>query len=254
MDANCRVGSFEPETTIQRKMIEKNTLTSRQLAKIAGISLIIMFAAAMLAEFYAHQTLIVPGNATQTAQNILNNRLDFCIGIVGFIIVLICDLVVAWALYFFLKPINAHVSLLAAWIRLVYTAIFAMAVFYMLMGYRVLIHYPAQPGAIANHQQAMVFFNLFGDVWAFGLIFFGCHLGVVGYLIVKSRFIPRFLGAILLLAAVAYLADNFSKLMMPGYEAYASVFVAIVAVTAITGEVGLAVWLLYRGGKQPLPA
>ncbi len=229
-------------------MIEKNELTSRQMAKTAGFSLVIMFLAAMIAEFYARQSLIVPGDAVKTAHNILQNRFDFCVGIVSFIVVLICDILAAWSLYFFLKPVNANLSLLVAWIRLVYTAIFGVGVFQMLMGYRVITHYQAVFSDISR--QAMEFFTLFDDLWAFGLIFFGCHLLVIGYLILKSGFMPRLIGVMLLFAALAYITDSFCKLLMPHYTDYASIFVTIVSITAITGEVGLAVWLLVKGGKS----
>ena len=61
--------------------------------------------------------------------NILANETLFRIGIFSFIVMVIADVIVAWALYIFLKPINNEFSLLAAWLRLVNSAIFAIALY-----------------------------------------------------------------------------------------------------------------------------
>ena len=69
----------------------------------------------------------MPGDATTTANNIMANELLFRSGIVSWLIVLTCDVVVAWALYVLLKPVNKSLSLLAAWFRLVYSTIHGIA-------------------------------------------------------------------------------------------------------------------------------
>ncbi len=86
-----------------------------------------MIIPAIFANFFVLQSLIVPGDATTTANNIMANELLFRSGIVSWLIVLTCDVVVAWALYVLLKPVNKSLSLLAAWFRLVYSTIHGIA-------------------------------------------------------------------------------------------------------------------------------
>ncbi len=71
----------------------------------------------------------MPGDAAATANNINAREMLFRCGIVSFIIVLILDVLVAWALYILLIPVNKNLALLAAWFRLVYTAIFGAAIY-----------------------------------------------------------------------------------------------------------------------------
>src|SRR5690242_9506998 len=81
-------------------------------ALIAGIGLLIMVVTSPVAELYVFPKLIVSGNASQTVKNILVNKGLFTLGMFGYLITFIADIVVAWALYIFLKPVNENLSLL----------------------------------------------------------------------------------------------------------------------------------------------
>jgi hypothetical protein len=100
-----------------------SSISSRKAALIGGISIVIMAIVAGFAYGFVLQSLIVPDNATLTANNIKSSMMLFRVGISSFLVVLICDVLAAWALHIFLKQVNEHLSLLAAWFRLVYSAI-----------------------------------------------------------------------------------------------------------------------------------
>jgi len=230
--------------------IEESGITFRKAALITSISLLIMFVAAMFAELYARQSLIVVGNAFETAKNIIVQSISFRIGLLCFLIVMICDMLVTWGLYIFLKPINKSISLLAAWFRMIYTAIFGISILNLVNGFRLINHganIKTDPTYL--YEQAMLNFQSFDDGWAISFMFFGFHLMIVGYLILKSDYMPKFLGGLLIIAAIAYLGDNLSKLLMPNYAEYKTVITIFVAIPSIIGELGLAIWLLVKGGK-----
>ena len=96
-------------------------------AIVAGLGLLIMAILAPIVQFGVLQKLILPGNAKATVENIMASATLFRTGIFIFLVVAILDVVVAWALYILLKPVNKRLSLLAAWFRVVYAAIFAVA-------------------------------------------------------------------------------------------------------------------------------
>jgi Domain of unknown function (DUF4386) len=73
-----------------------------------------MAALASFAEIYVYPRLVVPGRVEQTAQNILANQGLFLAGILSYLVTFIGDVLVAWALYLLLRPVNAAVSLLTA--------------------------------------------------------------------------------------------------------------------------------------------
>ncbi|MFM9951141.1 MAG: DUF4386 domain-containing protein [Saprospiraceae bacterium] len=70
---------------------------------------------------YALPKLIVSFKASETAQNIIENQSLFVAAILAYILAFILDLIVTWALYIFMKPVNQDLSLLTVWFRLVYT-------------------------------------------------------------------------------------------------------------------------------------
>jgi len=100
----------------------------RKSALTAGISLIIMALAAFFSYGYVHESLLVQGDARATLQNVISQNMLFKAEIFGWIIILICDIVVAWSFYIFLKPMNRNLSLLGAWLRLTYATILGIAI------------------------------------------------------------------------------------------------------------------------------
>ncbi|MES2555044.1 MAG: DUF4386 domain-containing protein [Bacteroidota bacterium] len=226
--------------------------TQRRAALIAGFSSILLAIAAGIAEFYARQQLIIPDDAAETAQRVLGGQASFRIGLLGFAIALICDLLISWALYVFLKPANKNLSLLTAWFRLIYTTIFALAIVELVNGNQVLIDGNLSAVMEPNqlHALALRHFQAFDNNWTIGFLFFGVHLLLLGYLAVKSGFIPKVIGVLLLIAGIAYFGSNLAKLVMPDYGTYEALFTAVVAIPSVIGELSLAIWLLAKGGKK----
>jgi hypothetical protein len=157
----------------------------------------------------------------------MDNELLFRCGIVSFIIVVILDVLVAWALYIFFKPVNNNLALLAAWFRLVFLAIWGSVL----------------------HAQVMLFIESFRIGWVIGLVFFGLHLLVIGYLMFKSGFMPKIVGVLLIISAFGYLIDSFAHFLLSNYTDYELIFLLIVAVPGIIAELSLCFWLLIKGVK-----
>ncbi len=216
-------------------------------AKIAGISYLVIFVLGIFANFFIFENLIVPGNAETTANNILANELLFRSGIVTWLIVLICDVLIAWALYIFLKPVSKSISLLASLFRLVYCSIFAITQLNLLISLQLLIgaDYLKVFNTEQLHALAFQFLKGFSYGFLIGLVFFGIHLLVIGYLIFKSGFIPKILGVLLVLSAFGYLADSFANFLLSNYTDYKTIFLLLVAVPGIIGELSFTLWLLF---------
>jgi hypothetical protein len=224
-------------------MISPYTDTSlRQAALVAGLGLVAMTTFAVAAIYIIFPKLIVPGDATLTVNNLIADEMLFRIGIGSLVVVAILDLVVAWALYIFLEPVNRGLSLLAAWFRLAYASILIAALFSYINVIQIL---SGADNLIALdseqlHAGVMRSINGFDDNWAIGLQFFGLHLVLLGYLIFKSDYIPGILGVVLIAAGLGYLIDNFGMLISPNYDLSISTFVG-------WGELLLVLWLLLRG-------
>jgi hypothetical protein len=224
-------------------------LSPRSAARIAGVGLLGMTAIAIFG-IVATQNVIVAGDAARTASSIMGRELLFRLGICGWLVVAILDVVVALALYIVLRRVNRSLSLLAAWFRLAYAAVFVASVANLLLAVQLLGNaaYAKTLGTVQLDSQAMLALDAFKNGWALGLVLFGIHLGLLGYLSYVSGFVPKWLGVLLLLASVSYLVANLGKILVP---AYGGTLDAVTAAPAAIGELAFAIWLLVRASSLP---
>ncbi len=229
-----------------KKISRVANISLRKAAIVAGLGLLIMTIFAILANFFVLESLIVSGEAAETANNIMANEGMFRLGIFGLICVAILDVLVAWALYVLLKPVNKSLSLLAAWFRLVYTTILGIALANLFVSLELL----SSPDYLIIfetkqlHAQAMLFLNAFNHGWNIGLVFFGIHLSILGYLVFKSGYIPKILGILLIIAGSGYIIDSIVIILFPNLDVPIAMF-------TFFGELLLMFWLLIKGTKIP---
>ncbi|RDU37812.1 DUF4386 domain-containing protein [Neobacillus piezotolerans] len=225
----------------------------RKAALAAGTGLIIMCFAAFFSYGLVLGKLVSEGDAGATFQNIISSHAFFNYGILGWLIVLVCDIVVAWGFYIFLKPVNKHLSLLGLLLRLIYTGILGIAVA-NLVQISILTNGPLTYSSLdIQHLKAfvMLFLKAFQSMWSIGLIIFGGHLLIVGFITFKSGIVPRIIGILLLVASIAYISIHFNYVFLPQLNGITKVMESILSVPMFLGEISFGVWLLVKGGKIP---
>ncbi len=218
-------------------------------ARAAGILYLILVVVGPFSLMYVPSSLIVPGDAAATADNIMANESLFRFGMVGESIIFLTEIVLPIFLYVLLKPVNQTLSLVAASARLAMAAIqginllnrFAALLLLSGAGYLTAFE-PDQLNALV-----MLFLDVHTHVEIIWGLFFGLHLLVLGYLVFKAGYIPRILGILLMLASLGYLTDNYGKLLLPNYTEI-PVFLAIPIAIA---EMAFPLWLLIKGVKEP---
>jgi hypothetical protein len=229
----------------------QSSISQRQAAIIAGVALVLMAIVAGFAYGFVFTRLVVPGNAVATSQNVTNSELLFRAGILGWLIILLLDVIVAWALYIFLKPANKNLALLTAWLRLVYASMLGVAVLNLVL-VLLLVHGADSMRVFEPYKldALMLFFlNAFSSIWSLGLIVFGCHLLVLGYVVITSGFIPKIFGVLLIVASLGYLLTNGATLLYPNYEQYKATVEMILSAPMAIGELAFGVWLWVKGEK-----
>ena len=225
-------------------------ISLRKAALVAGFGYLPVF---ILGGFANFPNFIVPGDAATTVNNIMASESLFRTYIASWVIVLAFDTLVAWALYILLKPVHKSLSLLAAWFRLVFVAIFGIALVNLLSVLPLLsgadyltVFEPNQLQA-----QAMSFVNAYTFGVNISFVFFGLHIFFLGYLIYKSDYIPRILGVLLIVASIGYFIDSFASILSSNYASNEIYFIMFIAVPAIISELSLTLWLIFKGRKIP---
>jgi len=231
-------------------------LQPRTAAKIAGVGYLLIFVLAIFANFFVREGLIDATDVSATFSNIAESEFLFRAGIAGFLAVFIIDVVIAWALFVLFKAVSKQLSLLTAWFRLVYTVFLGVALIFFLL----VVQLVSGAGYLAAFDQgqldaqATLLLDAFNYAWLIGLAGFGFHLMLLGYLILASRIAPGTLGILLAVAGAAYVFDTLANILVSTYSEYETIFLLIVAVPSVVGELAFTVWLLARGGRHQEPA
>lgn len=238
--SSAKRGSSMSNNTVTSEIHDRTAdLSVATAGLIAGIGLLLMavisFVALPILEGFA-----VPGDAAATASNIAANETQFRGAIAGVLFIIVLDVVVAWALYVFLSPVSRSLSLLAMSFRLVYAAVFAAALADLLTIVTLLNGAGAEIDPAQLHTLVALNYDAFMNGWDLVLAISGFHLLVVGYLVLRSKYVPNVVGGLLVLAGLGYIVDNFAVVLLEGYSFELTMFTFV-------GEVVLLVWLLYRG-------
>jgi hypothetical protein len=202
---------------------------------------------------YIPRALIVQGNATATANNILAHETLFRLGIVADLITAVIFILLGMGLYRLLSGVNkTHASLMVVLV-LVSATIGFMNVLNNIAA--LTLFRGADFLAVFDKPQrdavAMLFLGLHGQGLVINEIFWGLWLFPFGVLVMRSGFLPRILGVLLIVNCFAYLAASLTSLLLPDYASVVSRAI----LPALTGELWIALWLLIKGAKvQPLAA
>ena len=200
----------------------------RKLAITAGASYLVIFFAAIFANFLVLQSIF-----TEPLATIQVNHMMVRFGIMAFMITVVFDVVVAWALFELFR--THHLSGLSTLFRMMHAAIMGVAVFALVVALK-------ETTSEAIIRQA----DIFNIIWLIGLFFFGIHLILLGKILGR----PKLIAIFLVIAGIMYMVDTTAHFVLPDYDSYASIFLAMVAIPSILGEMALAVWLLVKGGKE----
>jgi hypothetical protein len=185
--------------------------------------------------------LIVPRDAATTAANLLANEALFRSGTAALLISTAFYIAATLFVYEVLKPVNRSLSLLAAFFSLVGCAVGAFSCIFDFVPFVLLKSAPYL--SVFTPEQLQGFTYMFLAVRAqandIGLVFFGLHCLGVGYLILRSTFLPRIIGALMVLAGIGWL----TFLSPPLAQSLAPFNMLPGAV----GELSLTLWLLIKG-------
>lgn len=226
-------------------MNERDELSLEVSAWIAGLGLFTMTALGTVALFYLLPKGTVAGDGAATMRALQENGRAFLLGGAFLFIVYVLDIIVAWALYWFLRPGQPALSQLAAWLRPLYVAFAFMGLMSAAQLYG-LAHNPAlmeHLGGEALETQILLNLARAETISTMAFLFFGVHLIVLGIAIWHSPHVPIWLGVIVVLAGMSYVIINAASFVAPDANLDWLIPLAM-------GEAVLMVWLLIKSAYQ----
>jgi hypothetical protein len=211
-------------------------------ARMAGVFQLLEALTATFGQVIVRDRLVVAGNASATAANILGHERLFWLGFASSLIGVAFH--IAWALlmYELLRPVNKSLSLLAMFFILVGCAMQALTSFLYLAPLLILQGGSSLSAFTPEQLQALALMFLKLNQYAFNidLVFFGLWCVLTGCLIFRSTFLPRILGVLLTISGLGYVTYLYPPL------AY-RLFFPYIAVASALGEIPLELWLIVMG-------
>jgi hypothetical protein len=217
----------------------------RPLARIAGALYLINIVGGAFAIGVVPAILFTADPAV-TAHNIQTHELLYRSGLVAHVVVTLTNVPLAVIFYDLFKVVNRRLALLDAFFILVATAIEATSLINQFTPLILLGDGPYANALPAAQLQALAYLpsDLSGIDYSIHTIFFGFDILALGYLVFRSTFIPRVIGVLLAIDALAYLLYGFANLLVPGFAAR---LVPWIQLPALVGEGTFCVWLLIVG-------
>jgi len=193
--------------------------------------------------------LIVPGNAAETARNIVAHETQFRVAITCFLIYSASVIVLLAALYVILKPVNWGLALVGALFRLVFALLWLLTTLNMLGALRLLGSATYLQVFEADRLQALARLHIganFDDYYV-GLPFFGLAATVCAYLWFKSNYIPKGLAAFGVISSAWCVICAFVFLIFPNFNKTVNDYWFDSPMAIF--EMVLSFWLLFKGLK-----
>ncbi len=224
--------------------------SNKQIARLAGLLYLIIVIFGIIYLRYAPSKLIVFGDGSATFKNIIASEQLFRFSILSEIICGIFFLILAVVLYSLLKEVNKIHALLMVLFVVVSVSIgfvnltnkFAVLNLVSKVDHLSLVRMEDMQSQVLKYLEFYDNGNFLGE------IFWGLWLFPFGYLVFKSRFLPKILGIFLMAGCLGYLTDfvgnflvsHFNEMTIGNY----------VTLPASIGEIGVCLWLLIMGTKD----
>ncbi|MDB5692192.1 MAG: hypothetical protein JWO81_1255 [Alphaproteobacteria bacterium] len=206
-------------------------------ARIAGALWLFVIAAGLFAEVFVRSGLIVHGDAAATAARIAASEPLYRLGFAADLAGAAAYAGVSLLLYELLRPVSRSLSLAALGFGLAGSTVMAANLVNM---YAPLVLIRAG-GAAAL---VLVFVRLHGVGYNISMLFFAVQVSFLGWLVLRSTFLPRILGILLLIEGACSLVHCFGLFLDFGFI---DRFDTWILLPGLFAEGGMTLWLLVMG-------
>src|SRR5438309_2865181 len=225
-------------------VMERIEVSPRLKARITGAFYLVTILTGIFAQGFVSGKLVVDGDAAATATNILAHRSLFQLGFAVYLMEMACQIAMTALFYRLLKPAGRSVSLVAAYLGLTGCVIKTLSRLFFITPLFILggAHYLSVFSTQQLQALALLFLKVNDHGAGIALVFFGFYAILTGYLIIKSSFLPRVLGAISMVGGLGWLTFLYPPL---GGRLF-----PFIAIFAILGAASLIFWLLVKGVNE----
>ncbi len=222
--------------------------STSKIAKTAGLLYLLYMIASFIANLFGKFVFV---EAPVTVNHIMTHAFQFRIGFVINLFSVVLFLLAAWALYVLLKPVNEDLALLFLLFNLAGFTVWLLSSL-CLFGSLIILNGPETIKTFQPDQlqaMAVFFFGLYKTGVVIAQVPYGVWLFPLGYLVLKSGFLPKILGVLLIADGICQFIYVCQRLILPDLAiiAYPCLVISFIA------EVSLALWLSIKTVKPQAP-
>ena len=221
--------------------------SQRVAAKVAGVSGLFAFVIVVVGNYALLSPLLVPGNAAETARNMVAHQTQVRLALTCFLIYSASVVVLLGALYVIFRPVDRILALLGALFRLVFALLWLLAPLNLLGALRLLGSATYLQAFEADRLQTLARLQIaanFDDYYV-GLPFFGLAATVCAYLWLKSNYIPRGLSIFGVIGSAWCVFCAFVYLIFPNFNKIVNDYIFDSPMALF--ELVVSFWLLFKG-------
>lgn len=230
----------EPAVTFDRRSTQRTAPTT-----VAGLCYLAVIAGGLFAEGMVRRSLVVPGDPAATTRAILENEALWRLGLTVHLLYLAPALamkVIVSGLFRSTEPTLARLALVFG---VAAVTVEAVALVYLYVPLAVIETGGATLAALEDASSLIYLATrLFATGFGFSLLFFAGFCVLIGVLILRSRLVPRAIGAMMIVAGSCYVVNTVALIVSPGF--FERINPAIL-LPILLAELSLALWLLLKG-------
>ena len=222
--------------------------SNNKTARTAGFLYLIVVITGIFSLVYVPSQITGKGDAPAMVNSIVASESLFRLGIASFMINQSVFLLLPLVLYKLLQQVDRSIAVVMVVFAVVSVPI-AMISIANKLEVLDLLHGARYLQADQLQNEVMLSLNAYSSGIRATTIFWGLWLLPFGYLVIKSGFLPRILGILLIIGCFGILAGLFGSTLFPGYaETAISTFFEM---SSSFGEIGICLWLLIFGVRKP---
>jgi hypothetical protein len=211
------------------------------LARVVGLLYLTVICAGIIAQMFISDRIVIWGDAAATAANISTQKALFQLGFTVYLIEMAAQIAQTAVFYTLLRPVSRSVSLVALVFGLVGCTIKTLSRLFFIAPL-LLLGEAGYLAVFSGEQQqalALLLLNVNDQAAGMALPFFGLSTLLNGYLVLRSTFLPRFLGVLSIVGGLGWLSFIYPLL---GLQLYPYILAA-----AFLGSAAEILWLLIKG-------
>ncbi len=224
--------------------------SENRISRLAGVLYLVVVVTGIFSLAYVPSQINVANDPAATAGNIVRFESLFRYGIASFLVEQVAFLLLPLVLYRLFRSTHHTAAVLMVALALAGIPIALVSVGHRLDALALLTDARFSQAFAPAQLQALAALSLeaYGNGLLVTRLFWGLWLLPFGYLVLKSGFLPKLLGVLLMLGCLGYMVNVFGELLVPDY--FDTWIADYAGLPAAAGEIGTCLWLLLVGARR----